>query len=764
MKRKHIRNFFLTFGLLTVLSVAALFVVDLYKYDKQLLISHDSGIYGESIVVSVEKYMPGNIYYTVNGDKPNHVNRDELPEGTMIYDGPLHLEMKEYTTVYSLQFYCLFSDGTMSDVYKREYILDKKGSGRFTTTYVVSLRGDEEKLFGYEEGIFVRGRQFDEYIAAHKDANVLAEIIPANYYSNAEIPVNATIFLRDGTQAVNQNCSVKIYGNITRAKNQKSFRLTARYDYDDANEFSYAFLPKLLTEEGKTAVDAYQRLAFHNAGNDNGYAFFRTELIGELARRAGFQDVVISESATVYINGIYQGVYWLENSFDDRYFKEKYGRYDGEMVICEGALSEMDLAEAKTERKKQCAEEYNAFCRWIQGADMADDEAWDRVCSVIDVENFASYMAIEYYAGNFDWPETNVKIYRYEAAEGEICEEGTVFDGKYRYLLVDTDYGMGLKFLGWYGADETLKRLKTFCEDSEDTVLFQKLMQREEFKTLFVNAVLHVMNGSFSPDEASAVLQEYNDKRWQELEYMMESTDILKNSLWEDDDNNIGNVEQELAVITKYAQNRPQIVREELRDVLGCEWGSLLTVSSDSDLHMYVNGFDVGKTHYEGQFPDNVPVEIKTEKTPGVTVTGYYVNGNFVEGEGITLMPKEWAENDTVLVEPVFETEQAESLVIAAFHIRGPEDYIVLQNNGQTMIDLSEYALSDEKNAWERGRLPGAELAPGEEFVVYGAGYTGDRLENSAGVSVSWSREEAIWLIHASGEIADCKNKGLKPR
>lgn len=764
MEKKYIRNFFLTFGLLTVLSVAALFVVDFYKVDKKLIVSHDSGIYGESIVVSVEKYMPGQIYYTVNGDKPNPVNRDELPVGAMIYDGPLRLEMKEYTTVYSLQFYCLFSDGTMSDVYKREYILDQKGSDRFTTTYVVSIRGDEEKLFGYEEGIFVRGRQFDEYIAAHKDANVLGDIIPANYYSDAEIPVNTAIFLQDGTQVMNQNCGVKIYGNITRAKNQKSFRLIARYDYDDANEFSYAFLPKLLTGEGKTAVDAYQRLSFHNAGNDNGYAFFRTELIGELARRAGFQDVLVSESAAVYINGVYQGVYWLENTFDDRYFKEKYGRYDGEMVICEGALSAMDLAEAETEQERKCAEEYNVFCRWIKGADPTKDDVWDRICSVIDVENFADYMAIEYYVGNFDWPETNVKIYRYDAAEGESCKEGTVFDGKYRYLLVDTDYGMGLKFLGWYGADENSKRLETFCVDSEDTVLFQKLMQREEFKALFIHAVLHVMNGSFSPEEVSEVLQEYNDKRWQELTYMMESTDILKNSLWEEDDNSIGNVEQELAVIEKYAQGRPQIVREELRDVLGCEWGSLLKVSSDSDLHLYVNGFDVGKTYYEGMYPDNVPVEIKTEKTPGVTVTGYYVNGSFVEGEEITLTPKEWAKDGAVLVEPAFETKQVESLVIAAFHIRGQEDYIVLQNNGQTMIDLSEYALSDGKNTWDRGRLPKVELTPGEEFVVYGEHYTGDRVKNGAEVPFSWSREEAIRLIHASGKIVDCKNEGLKAR
>ena len=84
-------------------------------------------------------------------------------------------------------------------------------------------------------------------------------------------------------------------------------------------------MSKLVSEKTGAVIDNYQRLSFHNTGDDNGYAFIRTELVGELARQSGFPDVLIAESAVVFVNGKYQGVYWLNNTFDDRYFQEKYG-------------------------------------------------------------------------------------------------------------------------------------------------------------------------------------------------------------------------------------------------------------------------------------------------------------------------------------------------------------------------------------------------------------------------------------------------------
>lgn len=766
MKRRNVYLFLFSLTLITVFAAAVLCADSLYKQRAILNISHDSGIYDESITVTVKSYKPGTIYYTEDGERPESDETGNLPQGARKYEGPLNLELQEDTTAYSFQFYFLSEDGTASEIYKRDYILDVRGKDRFSTTYVVSIIGDEEKLFGYEEGIFVRGRQFDEYMAENPDVDLLGAIIPANYYSDDEVPVNVAVFTKDGTEILSQNCGLKIYGKLTRAKNQKSFRLIARYEYDARNEFSYSFLPKLVSEESRTVIDAFQRLSFHNAGNDNGYGFIRTELIGELARISGYPDVLVSESVTVYVNGKYQGVYWLVNTYDDRYFKEKYGNYDGEMVVCEGNLSQMQTDNAETKDEIQFAEDYNKFCKWAKTADMSDDGNWNYACSVIDMENFARYMAIEYYVGNSDWPDNNVKVYRYKCAEDEEYCEGTVFDGRYRYLLFDTDYGMGLKFLGWYGWDATNKRLGELSENTELTSLFYSLLNREEFKNLFIQSVMHLMGGSFSETVVSDVLNEYDAKRHEELQYMMEETEVLKNSIWEPDDNNMENVASELAEILDFARRRPEIVVEEMQDKWECGRSVRLCVTSETEGNILVGGLKVGESMYVGLCLENVPLDIMVEPVSGITVKGYYVNSVFVEGEKIELIPAEWleGEDDSLLIRDVVVIEPMESLVISGFHIRGQDDYVILLNNGQTSLRLSDYALTDSREEWSKGRLPEIKLEPGEEFVVYGEKYSGKMKKYSMQVPFSWNTEEEILLIHMSKGIVDSKNSGLKQK
>lgn len=764
-EKRNTLFFLLMLIFITNLAGLLLWANAVYEQKEIMHISHDSGIYNESIEVTVTSALPGTIYYTVNGETFGRDETESLPQGAMVYEAPINLEQQKDTTLYSFQFYHLLDDGTASEIYRRNYILDAEGSSRFSTTYVVSITGDEKKLFDYDEGIFVRGRQFDEYMKKNPDVDLNTTVVPANYLSDEEVPVNVAVFLQDGTEILSQNCGLKIYGNMTREKNQKSFRLTARYDYDEVNEFSYEFLPKLISTERNAAVDAFQRLSFHNAGNDNGYGFIRTELIGELARRSGFPDVLVSESVTVYVNGRYQGVYWLQNTYDDRYFKEKYGRYEGKMVVCGENLDWMQYKDTETETEKiQFCDEYNIFCQWARQADMSDENNWAYACSVIDMENFARYMAIEYYIGNIDWPGNNVRVYRYKCAEGEEYREDTVYDGKYRYLLFDTDYGMGLKFQGWYGLDAENKRLEALASGEREAVLFASLLKKEEFRRLFIYSVMDLMSNSFSETVVSSVLHEYNAKRDEELRYMMEETDILKNSLWESDDNDMENVEQELMEIIDFAERRPAVVLEELQDMWDCGEPIKLSVSSGEAGKILVGGLKTGKTEYEGVCLANIPMEIAIEPACGIRVTGYYVNSVFMEGEKMELMPGEWpvGSDNSIFIEPVTETEEVESLIISAYHIRGTDDYIILRNNGQTLINLSDYALTDSAEEWSKGKLPELQLEPGEEYVVYGDKYSGEMDKGSTQVPFSWNGKEEILLTHVFKGIVDSKNSGLK--
>lgn len=527
------------------------FYVYLRSQEKILpVISHESGIYSDSLYICFEHAKFSHVYYSVNGEPQKE------------YTEPIVLEMWEGVSSYSLQYYCEYWSKKVTEVYNKEFMLVPQGVERFTTDYVVSIKGDSEELFSDEKGLMVRGTQFYDYLEANPDVDLITALVPANYFSNRQIGVHTVIFDSTGTELINQDCGFKIYGNFTRAKNQKSIRLTADKDYDAKNKrFQYAFLPQLKGVDGEP-IGKYKKLSLHNSGNDNGYGFIRNTLIGRLAGEAGFPDVIQAKSATVFVNEKYEGVYWLENTFDQTYFKEKYGDFSGRMAVCEGSLNEMDLKNADNAEEEKAATLYNEFMQWVQNADFSRDEDWDKLEATIDVQNFAQYFAIEYYVDNLDWPTNNVKVYRY-IDPNDNYTDGSVFDGRFRYILFDTDYGMGLQFMGFFGYEYWYERLLEFYE-GDNALLFKKLVLTDRFREMFAEEVNKLMENAFKAENVEKALTELNASRIAELTYMMEETNLLKDSIWESDDNSIENVEYEMDVILDFAENRPFTVFNEL--------------------------------------------------------------------------------------------------------------------------------------------------------------------------------------------------------
>lgn len=325
LSRKKCSMFFIGCALFLLSSAWLLFLYMRYQVRDKLMISPESGICEDGTELSFRIFREGTILYSLNGQEP------------VVYEEPLVLSAGEDGCWYDLSVFCVFADGTQTEPQERNYFVTRSGEKPVVTDYIVSVRGDEAELFSDEKGLFVRGNQFYEYMEENPEVNLLNTVIPANYYSDEEVAVHSVILNRAGEVLVDQDCGLKIYGNMTRAKNQKSFRLTARYAYSDENTFDYPFFPQLLNENNGEILK-YKKLSFHNSGNDNGYGFIRNQLCNELAGQAGFPDVLVSKSCAVYVNNRYMGAYWLQNAYGEEYFEEKYGDYEGEMVILEGAM------------------------------------------------------------------------------------------------------------------------------------------------------------------------------------------------------------------------------------------------------------------------------------------------------------------------------------------------------------------------------------------------------------------------------------------
>ena len=105
------------------------------------------------------------------------------------------------------------------------------------------------EMVGYENGIFVEGKLRDEFLATNPDITEAEAKDPAGYNlrgMESERPVTVQIFDSEGTDLLTQHCGLRISGNYTRGKSQKSLQLFARSSYDEHGRFHVTLFPETL--------------------------------------------------------------------------------------------------------------------------------------------------------------------------------------------------------------------------------------------------------------------------------------------------------------------------------------------------------------------------------------------------------------------------------------------------------------------------------------------------------------------------------------
>ena len=147
---------------------------------------------------------------------------------------------------------------------------------------------------------------------------------------------------------------------------------------------------------------------------------------------AGFTDAPHATPVAVYLNDTYYGFYWLVNHFNETYYRETYGDYDGAMYTLTGVINELSVEESgDDETTASLVADYNEKIARFSTCDLNEEDNWAALNEFIDVENFLQYAAIQNYVCNMDALHNNFKVYRYVAAPGEEYRPNSFFDGKY---------------------------------------------------------------------------------------------------------------------------------------------------------------------------------------------------------------------------------------------------------------------------------------------------------------------------------------------
>lgn len=683
--------------------------------------SQKSGFYQQDISVELSTpEAPGSaIYYTTDCSTPSETSKTAIR-----YHKPISLEAEPTEKVVTIK--CIaYLHHKASDVCTYTYVCGQSVASRYDT-YVVSISGDQDALFGYENGVFTAGKLRQDYLDANPDisANDITADAPANYNvrgAASERAVTLQLFSSDGASLVTQNCGLRIFGNFTRAKAQKSFQLFARSTYDQNGTFHLTLSPDNTSPENGTILDRANRLVLRNSGDDYNHAFIRDSLLQQLARDAGFPCAYEDHPAAVYLNGKYYGFYWIREPFSDGYMRELYGDYDGEFI----KLSVNDYtqtAEPEEDETSQAAlkpyeEEYQKIYQTYCNANLQDDDTYEALNRIIDVDNYLQYYAIELYIGNKDWPYNNIKVYRYVNPDSKY-RSGSVFDGRYRYLLNDTDYSFGLVSDSTaYSYDEDNISIVT---GNDQSVLFANLMTREDCRAKLINDLCDLMNGAFSNEHVADTLQKLDSSRRHELTWFLKHSDLPQTGL------TMADVDAETRQLYTFAQKRADCVRGFIRNDFPVNTSYDLKLSSGAACQVSVNSLDYTKNATPYQYFASSTLTLKANVDSGHLFSHWLINGKRFTGSTLTLSPATLLQllgrrtDNTLLITPVTTDNPDATLTISMLHSSGRNDEVILYNASEHTISTEDLYLTDTDRHLKKYNIPTVNLAPGDVLALYG--------------------------------------------
>lgn len=481
-----------------------------------LVPSQTPGIYTQSFELAFDDVENYQLRYTLDGNDPT--------KESMLYTRPIFIEEGKNTPLryagISATFYEAIKlsksdvnrgvvvkaqyfkeDSPVGEMFVGSYFVWNEGSQRYSMD-VVSLTTDSANLFDANNGIYVFGDAFKKIAPQNPDGST-----PANYNQRGrewEREAHLEFFDTEGTLYFEQNIGIRTLGGWSRANPKKSFRLFARKEYDSKSSFEYPFFENLIDSKGYV-IDDYQNILLRTGGNDWEYTLFRDVLTDELAR--GILDFQEYKPVILFINGEYWGIYNLREHMDENYIAAHYNIEPKEVAMLAYIPDGVELY-AGTESDKT---DYEQFLSETENMDFALAESFDYINSKVDITNFIDYYITQIYVNNVDWPGNNSKVWRYTGEDVDINSD--VKDGRYRFLLFDTEFNFGL----YEGPNAAKNNSFKLLSDSKSqvwpnpawsTIFFRKFMENETFRNKFFIRMEDLLNSRFEKNRVFSTIKE----------------------------------------------------------------------------------------------------------------------------------------------------------------------------------------------------------------------------------------------------------------
>ena len=490
-----------------------------------------------------------------------------------------------------------------SRITTQSYLIDPAGFSRYPFP-VISIATAPENLFSPETGIYVAGNY-------------------ANYYQDWERPGHIEFFETGGTFAFSGDIGLHLHGNTTVTRPRKSLRIYARNPAGPST-----FFHPIFPEKSTAAFDTF---LLRNSGNDWSQLLFRDALVSRLVAHTGL-DRMASRPAVVFLDGEYWGIHNLRDRIDEGYYYHHYGLAQTEFTQIEVVSDNGSYPPLPDKGSTNLVSDFTDILAKASSEGFDSAAEYAAISDRIDIENYMDYNIHEIWCGNTDWPGNNTRIWRSVSANRSIHAPAR-HDGKWRWIIYDTDFGLGLNYDYvpgyWEGAmHNTLEHATAtngnlWANHPNATLLLRKLLENSNFRNAFINRFCDLLNTSLSETNAVA-----------ELEGMaaLYSPGIEEHvARWRTP----ANWSNEVSRVRSYLLQRPDALRGHLQAkfAMGDPAGITLSLTNTNHGTLSINtlrlvpsapGVGTNLSAWKGKYFSGIPLSLTAEPKPGYRFIGWY--------------------------------------------------------------------------------------------------------------------------------------------
>lgn len=382
-------------------------------------------------------------------------------------------------------------DPFLSDAWQTEIFESREFS-----CLVVSLSVQEEDLYSEDRGIMT-SRSFQQG-------------------REGERPVQVFVYTQDGTPLIAQNAGIRLSGATSRSALRKSFRIVAREEYDGLRaSFTYDLWGgRQVLDQTACPIREYDSFILHSMRLAMDATGIHNSVGYSLARKAGIADASPTVPAAVYLNGVYQGAYFILPAKNDQALSELYHIRNPKDIE---VVSVFEEEKTGVQTAPAVLEEYLSFVSWLYTCDMSHPADIAAIEQQLDVEQCLQYYAVNLLLGNGDWLDNNLRVWR-------CSNNGLPYqDGKWRFFLFDLD---------WIGSFPELVSLnfQQAVHSSDHYNILPKLLEHPDYLERFREIIAQMEQDAFCPEVIEAVFAEEEARMGQEAAYDFQS-DAFENYL-----------------------------------------------------------------------------------------------------------------------------------------------------------------------------------------------------------------------------------------